>query len=80
MGARRKRLELRQQDQRRSRIVNGHRKRKERARRELRMLDLIKKNDFPYVPSVMSWISKELEKPSTRITEADVKELVKSKS
>lgn len=79
MGARRIRREQRQYDQRMSRIVNGHKKRKERERREKRMVELIKNNDYPYTPAIMSWISQELNKPSRRITEDDVKQLVASK-
>jgi hypothetical protein len=59
-----------------SRILNGTRKKKERARRETRMLELIKKSKLPYTPSVMSWISSQLDKPATRITQADVDCLV----
>ena len=80
MGARRIRREQRQHDQHQSRIYNGHLKQKERARRQTRMLELIKKGKVPYLPSVMSWISAQLDKPSTRITQADVDQLVQSLS
>lgn len=80
MGARRIRRELRQYDQHMSRIVNGHKKQKERARREKRIIELIKKHDYPYTPSVMSWVSQELDKPSSRITKEDVDKLVSEKS
>ena len=76
MGARRIRREQRQFDMAQSRILNGTRKKKERARRETRMLELIKKSKLPYTPSVMSWISSQLDKPATRITQADVDSLV----
>ncbi len=76
MGARRIRREQRQRDQRTSRIVNGHKKKKERTRRDARMVELIKKGDFPYIPSVMSWVSQQLGKPSSRITKEEVDALV----
>jgi hypothetical protein len=77
MGARRIRREQVASDQIASRHRNGFRKDKERVRRDQRMLGLIKKGKFPYTPSVLSWISVQLEKPGSRITEADVKGLLK---
>jgi hypothetical protein len=79
MGARRIRREQRQFDQKLSRRVNGARKAKERARREVRMREIISKGKFPYTPSVMSWLSVELDKPSTKIVEDDVKKLLAAK-
>jgi hypothetical protein len=76
MGARRIRREQRQFDMAQSRIINGHKKKKERDRRNACMLELIKKGTFPYTPSIMSWISAQLNKPSTRITQEDVDRLV----
>ena len=73
MGARRIRREQRTNDQLESRHVNGFRKDKERIRRDARMLELAKKSPFPYIPSVLSWLSVKLDKPGTKITEADVK-------
>ncbi len=72
MGARRIRREQRQEDMARSRRVNGIRKMKERARRTSRMLEILKKGKLPYTPSVMSWLSQTLDKPSNRIVQADV--------
>jgi hypothetical protein len=60
-----------------SRIENGHLKRKERANRDKKMVELIQKGKFPYIPSVMSWISEQLGKPSTQVTEAEAKALAK---
>ena len=77
MGARRIRREQRQFDMALSRRTNGLRKMAERERRLLRMKEIIGKHKFPYVPSVMSWISGELDKPTHRITEAEVHELLK---
>ena len=79
MGVRRTRLDLRIADQKTSRIENGHRKRDERARRERRMRELIgKSSTFPYTPPIMSWLSTQLDKPSTQITKDDVDRLMKS--
>jgi hypothetical protein len=39
------------------------------------MVELIKKGAFPYMPSVMSWISVKLGKPATQVTEAEAKAL-----
>ncbi len=72
MGARRIRRELRQQDQRRSRIVNGIVKNKERVRRQERLVKKLKEGKLPYIPPVMSWLSAELKKPSKAITQEDV--------
>jgi hypothetical protein len=59
-----------------SRAVNGGLKRKERANRDKRMLALVKKGKLPYIPSVMSWLSVKLDKPSTQITAEDIKKVV----
>jgi hypothetical protein len=77
MGTRRIRRDQRQYDQKMSRLVNGELKSKERVRRTARILGLIKsQGKLPYAPSVMSWLSQELDKPSTRITQEDVDGLV----
>jgi hypothetical protein len=55
-----------------SRRVNGLKKMKERARRNARMVEILKKGKLPYTPSVMSWLSATLDKPSHRIVQADV--------
>jgi hypothetical protein len=76
MGARRIRREQRQYDMAESRILNGTKKKKERVRRDQRMIDLIKKNKLPYTPPIMSWISSQLGKPAARITQDEVNALV----
>lgn len=76
MGTRRIRRDQRQFDQKESRRVNGVLKVKERDRRDARMLGLVKKGKLPYIPAVMSWLSVQLDKPSTRITQEDVDGLV----
>lgn len=76
MGARRIRREQRRVDMALSRHENGILKTKERARRQIRMVELIKKGKLPYTPAVMSWLSTQLDKPSRLITDADVKKVV----
>jgi hypothetical protein len=78
MGARRIRREQRQADMAQSRQVNGIRKVAERERRRLRMIGLIKQSKLPYTPSVMSWLSEQLDKPSRLITQGEVDNLVKT--
>jgi hypothetical protein len=62
-----------------SRRTNGMLKMKERIRRQTRMLEIIKKGKLPYTPSVMSWLSATLNKPSRQIVQADVDQLLKAK-
>ncbi len=76
MGARKLRLELRRYDQKQSRIENGKLKNKERARRKERLLEKLKTGQLPYTPPVMSWLSAELGKPSSHITQEDVNQLL----
>ena len=78
MGLRRVRRMQRQVDMKTSRRKNGVFKKRERARRDTRMLGLLKLGQVPYIPSVMSWLSEKLDKKSTRITQADVDGLLKS--
>ncbi len=55
-----------------SRQVNGMLKTKERARRNSRMTEEVKKGKLPYTRVVMSWLSTQLDKPARLITQADV--------
>ena len=55
-----------------TRVENGHRKRKARASRDKRMVELVAKAQFPYTPAIMSWASEKLGKPSTQLNAADV--------
>jgi hypothetical protein len=75
MGARRIRRMQRQVDMKESRLRNGKLKVKERARRDARMLAAIKKGKLPFIPSVMSWLSEKLCKPSAKITTEDLAKL-----
>ncbi len=59
-----------------SRRKNGALKLKEGLRRRTRMITLLKAGKLPYTPPVMSWLSVQLDKPSTRITQAEVDALV----
>lgn len=60
-----------------SRTVNGHLKRKERANRDKRMVQLVKDGKFPFTPAIQSWISVKIGKPFTQITEEQAKALTK---
>ena len=78
MGVRRVRRMQRQADMKLSRRINGVVKKKERARRDIRMLAILKAYKLPYMPAVMSWMSEQLDKPSHRITQTDVDLLLQS--
>jgi hypothetical protein len=77
MGLRRIRRMQRQVDMKTSRRKNGVLKVKERVRRETRMKAILKNGKLPYTPPVMSWLSEQLDKPSVRITQADIDSLLK---
>ena len=72
MGARRVRRQQRQVDMAESRHRNGPLKTKERARRLAHLKDVLAKNKPPYSPTVLSWLSVQLGKPSGQITPEDV--------
>lgn len=55
---------------------NGDRKRKERTRRDARMIENLKADSLPYSPAVMSWLSRKLDKKARRITPQDVNTLL----
>jgi len=59
-----------------TRAENSVVKRKERASRDKRMAELIRKGTFPYIPAVMSWLSVKLGKPSTQIKPEDVQKVI----
>jgi hypothetical protein len=77
MGSRRIRREQRQTDMKESRLRNGKVKVKERARRDARMLETVKNGKLPFLPSIMSWLSVKLNKPSRLIEQKDVDQLAK---
>ena len=77
MGQRRIRREQRRVDMAESRRKNGPRKTAERVRRAERILGIIKKKPtLPFTPVVMSWLSAEMGKPSSQITQAEVDQLL----
>lgn len=65
----------RQADAKKTRAFNAKFKDKETRRRDARMLAAVKAGKLPYTPDVMSWLSRQLDKPSTRITVEDVSKL-----
>jgi hypothetical protein len=75
--SRKTRGQLVQQKMKASRLRNGELKVKERARRDNRIKELLRKGKLPYTPVVMSWLSIHLNKPSTRITQKDVDAVLK---
>ena len=79
MGARRIRREQRRVDMAESRRVNSKYKDKERARRDDRMMGLLKHGTMPYTPTVLSWLSARLDKPASRLTQDDVTQVLKPK-
>ena len=79
MGARRIRREQRQVDMATSRRVNGMRKTKERERREKRMREILQKGKLPYTPSIMSYLSAKLDKPTSKIVAEDVQKVLAAK-
>lgn len=78
MGARRIRREQRQVDMADSRHRNGIRKTKERARRLTRLQAALKAKP-PYSPTVLSWLSEQLDKPGRLITPEDVQQFLAKK-
>jgi hypothetical protein len=60
-----------------SRLRNGFLKAKERQRRDARMRETVKKGKLPFTPPIMSWLSAQLNKPSSKLTQADVDRLLK---
>ena len=78
MGQRRIRRDQRQVDQAASRLRNGIVKVKQHARRDARLLAVVKKGKLPYLPHVMSWLSEKLDKPSRLITPSDIETLAKT--
>ena len=76
MGARRIRREQRQVDMAESRHRNDILKVKERQRRHARLKAALQKGKPPYSPTVLSWLSAELDKPGRLITPQDVQKFL----
>lgn len=78
IGLRRKtRLDSRRENQKITRTTNSRQKREERARRDERIIAQIKacKTDS-YSGEVNSWLSRQLGKPSSKITADEIKQLI----
>ncbi len=77
MGLHRSHLRrMKRQDAAQTKIENKVCKDKERARRDERMVEMLKADDLPYTPAVMSWLSRKLDKKAGKITSEDVKILL----
>lgn len=70
------RFALRLKDSRETRAVNCVRKGKERARRRARMLAVLRTGRGPYPLAVMSWLSREMDKPASKISAEDIRVFV----
>ena len=66
------RLDKRRREAAANRKVNERAKDKERARRDVRIMERIKAGSLPYTPEVMSWLSVKLDKKASRITADDI--------
>ncbi len=77
MGQRRDFLDKRIANQIKTRRIKSRMKESERDRREVAMLGILKDGELPYTPGVMSWLSVKLGKKASKITQKDVKSLVK---
>lgn len=60
----------------RSYLNNVTRKAKERDRRARRMIAVLKKGETPFTHDVMCWLSREIDKPTRKITPEDIKAFV----
>lgn len=76
MGRRRDKLDKRLANAIVTRQCNSLKKTKERLRREKQMLELLKQGQLPYTPPIMSWLSSQLGKKSSKITANDVKTMI----
>ena len=70
---RRVRLDHFLDQQKENRLRNGPRKRKERARRDVRIAAVVKAGpEGPFTPPVASWIAEKLGKPATKATKEEI--------
>ena len=75
---RRARLDHRLAQQKLTRDRNGQRKRPERARRDARMVEVLKASpEGPFTPNVASWIAAQLGKPAAKATKEEIQSLIK---
>lgn len=78
VGKRGKRFVLRKLDMKESRSRNAPRKYHERARRDARMLEMLRQGTWPYTRAVRNWLVLRLGKPQHRITPDDIQKLLQS--
>lgn len=78
MGRRSERFRMRRMDALATKTVNNGFKTKERSRRDARMIATVQAGSLPYTPDVMSWLSTQCDKKSAKITEIDVKAILKA--
>lgn len=71
------RREMTQSDAAETKVVNNALKARERSRRDARMIEKLKSGSLPYTPVVMSWLSRKLDVKASRITENQVKTLIR---
>ena len=76
MGRRSERRRLDMLDAACAKATNRVFKAKERARRDVRMMEKLKTGSLPYTPPVMSWLSRKLDKRSGNITPEDIEAFV----
>ncbi len=67
----------RMQDAAETKLRNIVVKTKERSRRDARMMETIKSGSLPYTPVVMSWISRQLDMPASKLTQDDIAKLTR---
>jgi hypothetical protein len=73
MGVHRSEVQRRRRkDATETKLVNRVRKNRERARRDARIMRELKAGSLPYSPAAMSWLSRKLDKRSSRITQKEV--------
>lgn len=79
VGKRGKRFVLRKLEMQESRSRNAPRKYHERARRDARMLAMLRQGAWPYTRAVRNWLAVKLGKPESRITPDDIQQLLQGK-
>jgi hypothetical protein len=72
---RKMRFEYRMTNAAETKAINKVRKAREGKRRDARMLARLEAGSLPYTPDVMSWLSRKLDKASSKITQAEVAKL-----
>jgi len=77
MGVHRSELRRRRRtDAAETKLRNRPVKTKERARRDARMVEKLRTGSLPYAPTVMSWLSRKLDRGASKITHQDVQTLI----